>query len=132
MVRLQVLDDMVGPAPMLRLLQGDVGSGKTVVAFLAATAAAGSGWQAAMMAPTEVRLVLMPLPRPGGGLHLCSSTWVHKRQMHLAREHVGSRQRLLVYATAICCAYTVSATVSGKTSSFTACTLLPRIITLAG
>jgi ATP-dependent DNA helicase RecG len=40
--------------PMLRLLQGDVGSGKTVVAALAALSAIDAGWQAAVMAPTEV------------------------------------------------------------------------------
>jgi ATP-dependent DNA helicase RecG len=40
--------------PMNRLLQGDVGSGKTAVAFLAAVAAAASGRQAALMAPTEL------------------------------------------------------------------------------
>ena len=39
---------------MMRLLQGDVGSGKTAVAMLALLAAAGSGWQGALMAPTEV------------------------------------------------------------------------------
>jgi ATP-dependent DNA helicase RecG len=39
---------------MLRLLQGDVGSGKTVVAALAALSAIDAGWQAAVMAPTEV------------------------------------------------------------------------------
>lgn len=50
----QILADMKGPAPMVRLLQGDVGSGKTAVAFLALLAAVGSGWQGAMMAPTEV------------------------------------------------------------------------------
>ncbi len=40
--------------PMHRLLQGDVGSGKTVVAALAATIAIDSGWQCALMAPTEL------------------------------------------------------------------------------
>ena len=40
--------------PMHRLLQGDVGSGKTVVAALAATIAIDSGWQCALMAPTEI------------------------------------------------------------------------------
>ena len=57
----QILKDMQGPSPMMRLLQGDVGSGKTAVAVLALLAAAGSGWQGALMAPTEV-LMLMPLP----------------------------------------------------------------------
>jgi len=46
--------DMAASAPMLRLLQGDVGSGKTVVAALAALASVESGWQAAVMAPTEL------------------------------------------------------------------------------
>ncbi len=43
-----------GAAPMHRLLQGDVGSGKTVVAALAAAVAIDSGWQCALMAPTEL------------------------------------------------------------------------------
>ena len=42
------------PSPMRRLLQGDVGSGKTVVSFLAAAIAIGSGVQVALMAPTEI------------------------------------------------------------------------------
>ncbi len=46
--------DMAAPHPMLRLLQGDVGSGKTVVAFLAMAIAVEAGGQAALMAPTEV------------------------------------------------------------------------------
>ncbi|WP_322796478.1 ATP-dependent DNA helicase RecG [Tepidiforma sp.] len=46
--------DLKGPHPMLRLLQGDVGSGKTVVAFAAILAAVVSGYQAALMAPTEI------------------------------------------------------------------------------
>ena len=46
--------DLQRPRPMHRLLQGDVGSGKTVVAALAATAAIDAGWQCALMAPTEI------------------------------------------------------------------------------
>ncbi|MDR2070422.1 MAG: ATP-dependent DNA helicase RecG [Treponema sp.] len=46
--------DMDGPFPMARLLQGDVGSGKTLVAFLAALRAVEAGGQAALMAPTEL------------------------------------------------------------------------------
>jgi len=49
-----ILDDMASPRPMLRLLQGDVGSGKTVVALHAVAAAADGGYQTALMAPTEV------------------------------------------------------------------------------
>ncbi|MFP6641743.1 MAG: DEAD/DEAH box helicase, partial [Myxococcota bacterium] len=50
----QIAADLERPHPMRRLLQGDVGSGKTVVAWLAAVAAAGSGFQTALMAPTEL------------------------------------------------------------------------------
>ena len=46
--------DLQQPVPMHRLLQGDVGSGKTVVAALAATIAIQDGWQCALMAPTEI------------------------------------------------------------------------------
>ena len=46
--------DMDGPFPMARLLQGDVGSGKTLVSFLAAIKAVEQGGQAALMAPTEL------------------------------------------------------------------------------
>ncbi len=46
--------DMQRHAPMRRLLQGDVGSGKTVVAFMAAAIAVGSGCQVALMAPTDI------------------------------------------------------------------------------
>jgi ATP-dependent DNA helicase RecG len=46
--------DLAQPHPMQRLLQGDVGSGKTVVAALAALQAIENGWQAALMAPTEI------------------------------------------------------------------------------
>jgi len=78
----EVEADMARPTPMNRLLQGDVGSGKTVVALDAAMVAIGSGHQAAIMAPTEVlagqhlvkaRELLAPLgayevgERPPGG-----------------------------------------------------------------
>jgi ATP-dependent DNA helicase RecG len=49
-----ILADMAGPTRMLRLLQGDVGSGKTVVAFLALLNAVEAGAQGAIMAPTEI------------------------------------------------------------------------------
>lgn len=50
----EVLADMASPAPMLRLVMGDVGSGKTLVALLAMLEAVEAGGQAALMAPTEV------------------------------------------------------------------------------
>ncbi|HXN68685.1 MAG TPA: ATP-dependent DNA helicase RecG [Bradyrhizobium sp.] len=49
-----ISEDLRQPVRMLRLLQGDVGSGKTVVALLAAAAVAEAGKQAALMAPTEI------------------------------------------------------------------------------
>jgi len=49
-----IIDDLGKPERMLRMLQGDVGSGKTVVALLAAAAVIEAGRQAALMAPTEI------------------------------------------------------------------------------
>ncbi|WP_149137437.1 ATP-dependent DNA helicase RecG [Cupriavidus campinensis] len=50
----EIAADMTRPHPMHRLLQGDVGSGKTIVAALAACQAIDAGYQAALMAPTEI------------------------------------------------------------------------------
>jgi len=50
----EIRRDMAAPHPMHRLLQGDVGSGKTVVAALAVLTAVEAGYQAAVMAPTEI------------------------------------------------------------------------------
>ncbi|MFM9835575.1 MAG: ATP-dependent DNA helicase RecG [Methylophilaceae bacterium] len=69
-VALEIGIDLTRPHPMQRLLQGDVGSGKTIVACMAALQAIESGWQVALMAPTEIlaeqhfkkfELWLMPL-----------------------------------------------------------------------
>ncbi len=50
----EIVNDMRAPRPMRRLLQGDVGSGKTIVALEAALVAIENGYQVAMMAPTEI------------------------------------------------------------------------------
>ena len=50
----EISDDMASQSPMRRMLQGDVGSGKTLVGALAAVQAAAGGFQSAFMAPTEV------------------------------------------------------------------------------
>jgi ATP-dependent DNA helicase RecG len=53
-VTLEIANDLESPHPMRRLLQGDVGSGKTIVAAIAACRAIDAGYQAAFMAPTEI------------------------------------------------------------------------------
>ena len=50
----EILRDMKSPYRMNRLLQGDVGSGKTVVAAIALFAAVSAGFQGALMVPTEI------------------------------------------------------------------------------
>lgn len=67
----EISADMASPEKMIRLLQGDVGSGKTVVALLAMAQAAENGFQSALMAPTEVLArqhftTLEPLARAAG------------------------------------------------------------------
>jgi ATP-dependent DNA helicase RecG len=67
----EIFADMGQPAPMLRLLQGDVGSGKTLVAALAMARSAEAGLQSAMMAPTDLLarqhgLTLAPLLAAAG------------------------------------------------------------------
>jgi len=53
-VALEISQDLTQQHPMQRLLQGDVGSGKTIVACMAALQAIESGWQVALMSPTEI------------------------------------------------------------------------------
>ncbi|HAF00331.1 MAG TPA: ATP-dependent DNA helicase RecG, partial [Methylophilaceae bacterium] len=50
----EIANDLTQPHPMQRLLQGDVGSGKTIVACMAALQTIEHGWQVALMAPTEI------------------------------------------------------------------------------
>jgi len=53
-VAVEIEQDLTQPHPMQRLLQGDVGSGKTIVACMAALQAIENNWQVALMAPTEI------------------------------------------------------------------------------
>jgi ATP-dependent DNA helicase RecG len=88
----EIAADLARRVPMHRLLQGDVGSGKTVVAALAAAVAIDAGWQCALMAPTEIlaeqhfrKLVdwLEPLGHQGGLAH-------RQPQGQGKREHAGA------------------------------------------
>ena len=104
----EIARDLAVPRPMHRLLQGDVGSGKTVVAALAAAVAIDTGWQCALMAPTEIlaeqhfrKLVgwLAPLvDRQGGGV-----AWLTGSRKGRARtqmlERVASGEAVLVVGT---------------------------------
>src|SRR3546814_15943180 len=76
----EIAGDMAQDRPMLRMLQGDVGSGKTLVALRAMLAAVEAGTQAALLAPTEIlaRQHYATLQRMLGGL-----------PVHLATPKVG-------------------------------------------
>ncbi len=86
----EIGSDMASPDKMIRLLQGDVGSGKTIVALMAMAQAAESGFQSALMAPTEVLArqhfaTIEPLAR-AAGLRLAILT---------GREKGGARNEVL-------------------------------------
>ncbi|HEY3197637.1 MAG TPA: ATP-dependent DNA helicase RecG [Nitrospirales bacterium] len=94
--------DLASPHPMNRLIQGDVGSGKTVVAVLAMLAAVGSGHQAALMAPTEIlaeqhylTLERMLRPLDVSCVLLTGSRGGKKREAALASIAGGSAQIVL-------------------------------------
>lgn len=83
----EIIRDMKAPRPMNRLLQGDVGSGKTLVALCAMLAAVEAGWQAVLMAPTQIlaeqhyenfRRLLAPL-----GVNMSLRTGERREDSHL-------------------------------------------------
>ncbi|MFZ7318084.1 ATP-dependent DNA helicase RecG [Comamonas jiangduensis] len=100
--------DMARPMPMHRLLQGDVGSGKTVVAAMSAMVCIASGWQCALMAPTEIlaeqhfaKLVgwLEPLLEPLGKKVAWLSGAQKKKERAAMLELVASGEAALVVGT---------------------------------
>ena len=100
----EIARDLQREVPMHRLLQGDVGSGKTVVAALAATVAIGAGWQCALMAPTEI-LAEQHLRKLVGWLAPLGLTvaWLTGSRKGKARskmlEQVASGEAMLVVGT---------------------------------
>ena len=100
----EILGDMTNPKQMARLLQGDVGSGKTAVAAAAAYIAVKNGFQAALMAPTEILarqhyLNLIQYLHPLGvacDLFIGSAGFKERRE---ARERLGSSQTDLAVGT---------------------------------
>ena len=100
----EILGDLKAGRPMRRLVQGDVGSGKTVLAALSLAAAVNSGWQGALMAPTEIlaeqhlktlRGWLEPL-----GVEVLSLTQAQKgRGRKEVLSHLASGQPLIAVGT---------------------------------
>ncbi len=85
-----ILTDMARPTPMHRLLDGDVGSGKTVVAAIATLNAAAAGFQSALMAPTEIlaRQHFETLSRMYAGRDIAVALWTNAYK----RSSTGSKE----------------------------------------
>ncbi len=100
----EITQDMARPVPMHRLLQGDVGAGKTVVAALAAAVCMDAGWQCALMAPTEI-LATQHFAKLVGWLHPLGITvaWLTGSQKAKERREmlalIASGQAQLVVGT---------------------------------
>ena len=102
----EVLADMHGEVIMHRLIQGDVGSGKTIVAFLAMLYASDSGYQSAIMAPTEV----LAKQHEQSFIELCERFGIEKtivlltgsmtvKQKREARERIAAHTDALIIGT---------------------------------
>ncbi|MDD6037912.1 MAG: ATP-dependent DNA helicase RecG [bacterium] len=85
----EILCDMQGEVLMHRLVQGDVGSGKTIVAFLAMLFASDSGFQSAIMAPTEV----LAKQHAQSFEELCDLFGIHKRIVLLTGSMTAKQKR---------------------------------------
>jgi ATP-dependent DNA helicase RecG len=100
----EIAADLERPVPMNRLLQGDVGSGKTIVALQAAVIAMENGCQAALMAPTEILAVQHYLSArrilaPGGYRVELLISGLKPAEKAVARERIASGETQLVIGT---------------------------------
>lgn len=103
-VLVEIYTDLAQNAPMNRLVQGDVGCGKTVVAALSALQAVDSGYQAALMAPTEILaeqhyLKLKPLLEPLGVKVVLLTGSLRTKEKVLRQDMVASGQSQVVIGT---------------------------------
>jgi len=100
----EIATDMQAPFPMRRLLQGDVGSGKTIVAFQAAIIAIENGYQVALMAPTEILAqqhyfsARQILEKAGYRIVLLTGSLEQDRK-HAVRRHIAQGNAQLVIGT---------------------------------
>lgn len=103
----EIAEDLARSRPMHRLLQGDVGSGKTVVAALAAAVAMDAGWQCALMAPTEIlaeqhfRKLVQWLEPLGVGIAWLSGSRKGKSRMGMLERTASGEARLVVGTHAV-------------------------------
>ena len=103
-VLVEIYTDLAQNAPMNRLVQGDVGCGKTIVAALSALQAVDSGYQAALMAPTEILaeqhyLKLKPLLEPHGVKVVLLTGSLRTKEKVLRQDMVASGQSQVVIGT---------------------------------
>ncbi len=103
-VLVEIYTDLAQNAPMNRLVQGDVGCGKTIVAALSALQAVDSGYQAALMAPTEILaeqhyLKLKPLLEPLGVKVVLLTGSLRTKEKVLRQDMVASGQSQVVIGT---------------------------------